>query len=509
MKPLKLIYFAALLTMISCGERTIVLKKMKDSARYMYENVSNQGGFLWSYSEDLQQKWGELQAFENQIWVERSTPAMGNLMLDAYHATHDEQFYLYALQTGKALIAGQLSCGGWNYKIDFDGEESEKRWYDTIGFNAWGSSEHSFYYGNATFDDNVTTGASEFLLRLYLEKKDSLVKVALDKATDMIIESQYDFGLWPQRWPLMYNHPNSDGSPDYTSCYTLNDDVTINNINYLEKVAYYLKDKRADEACLRAKRALMEIRTENPNAGWADQFYLDKTPAKARDFEPAAISSKMTRDCIRLMCRFYSESGDSSYLRVLPPAVEFLEKSSLSKEDIIKSGKEVPEGSILCPRFIEQDTGLPLYLHRKGKHVFNGTYYIDQNLDNVIGHYASVVVIDICNLKKDIDKCCYSGHRNNEKFPDFFTKDISTASHEQAADAIESLDCFGRWITILKWHPNRYVGPGSSSDPVPVLYSDTVGDPHNTSDTSGQTIKGIETSVFIKNFSALIYEYLN
>ena len=75
-------------------------------------------------------------------------------------------------------------------------------------------------------------------MRIYLEKNDPQFKPALDKAVGMIFESQYPVGGWPQRWPLMHDHPDADGTPDYSACITFNDDVTPNNIEILMRVAY-------------------------------------------------------------------------------------------------------------------------------------------------------------------------------------------------------------------------------------------------------------------------------
>ena len=160
-------------------------------------------------------------------------------MLDAYHATGDGYYYDRAVETARILIRGQLPCGGWDYKFDLAGAASEKKWYRTIGKNAWGMGEHGFYYGNATYDDNVTAGALDFLIRIYLEKLDPQFKPAVEKGIDMLLDSQLESGGWPQRWPLMDCHPNSDGTPDYSSCTTFNDNVTVNNIDLLLK-AYFV-----------------------------------------------------------------------------------------------------------------------------------------------------------------------------------------------------------------------------------------------------------------------------
>ena len=56
--------------------------------------------------------------------------------------------------------------------FDLQPEDSLKAWYATIGRQAWRLEEFQHYYGNATFDDEATKHCAEFLLRIYLEKKD-------------------------------------------------------------------------------------------------------------------------------------------------------------------------------------------------------------------------------------------------------------------------------------------------------------------------------------------------
>src|SRR4029079_19110152 len=95
--------------------------------------------------------------------------------------------------------------------------------------------EFQHYYGNATFDDAGTSEASQFLLRLYLERKDARFKPALDRAIGFVLNSQYPVGGWPQRWPKApeWRH---HGLPDYTGFITFNDHVAGEHIKFLTMV---------------------------------------------------------------------------------------------------------------------------------------------------------------------------------------------------------------------------------------------------------------------------------
>ena len=157
---------------------------------------------------------------------------MGHLFLDAYHATGDDYYYRAAEQVASALMFAQHPSGGWNYIADFAGEASLRKWYDTIGKNAWRLEEFQHYYGNATFDDAGTAESAKFFLRLYVEKKDPKYKAPLDKAIKFVLDSQYPIGVWPQRFPKA-PPAGLHGLPDYTSYATFNDDVAAENMDFL------------------------------------------------------------------------------------------------------------------------------------------------------------------------------------------------------------------------------------------------------------------------------------
>ena len=109
-------------------DKKTVSEAMRKATEFMVEKVSNNGGYLWNYSPDFSRCWGELEAKSSMIWIERGTPAMGHLFLDAYHITGDEYYLNAAKKAASALIWAQLPCGGWNYMADFAGEGSLKDW---------------------------------------------------------------------------------------------------------------------------------------------------------------------------------------------------------------------------------------------------------------------------------------------------------------------------------------------------------------------------------------------
>lgn len=51
------------------------------------------------------------------VWVEKGTPEVGQLMIDAYHATGDEFYYDMAVRSARILIRGQLPLRGAELQV--------------------------------------------------------------------------------------------------------------------------------------------------------------------------------------------------------------------------------------------------------------------------------------------------------------------------------------------------------------------------------------------------------
>ena len=138
---------AAVATPALAQSRAQIEQTMKTATRFMVEKVSTRGGYVWSYLPDMSRRWGEVEATPDMIWVQPpGTVDMGELFLDAYHATGEEYYYRAAEKAADALIAGEIPTGGWNYFIDFGGPEATKQFYDTVGTNAWRLEEFQHYW---------------------------------------------------------------------------------------------------------------------------------------------------------------------------------------------------------------------------------------------------------------------------------------------------------------------------------------------------------------------------
>jgi PelA/Pel-15E family pectate lyase len=494
-----------------------ILETMKRATQFMTEKVAYKGGYVWSYLPDFSRRWGEIEARETQIWMQSpGTSEMGNLYLDAYHATGDEYYYHAAQQVAAALIWGQLPCGGWNYLIDFGGDRSLREWYSTVGKNAWRLEEFQHYYGNATFDDETTFDAAKFMLRMYVEKHDPQYKPALDRAIQFVLESQYPNGAWPQRYPLMYEFSHH-GLPDYTSFLTFNDGVIANNVQFLIYCYQALGDKRFLDPIQRGMNVFLTTQAGQPQPGWALQYTVDMKPAGARTYEPAAIVTHTTVTCIEQLLNFYEWTGDTRYLARIPEALEWLDKHRVPKEWGL--------GDYTHPTFLEVGTDKPLYVHRTGSNVFNGHYYVDSNHTDIIKHYGSFRRLDVPDLRARYEQLkatppaevsknspLTAGTGLNELPRYFIVAEYAERmsrhpEHEgkPVETIVKGLNKEGYWPTPLTSTSHPYTHDGSSL-PATGDYSQTfVGDETDTSPYHAEhPVVGISTEAYIANMSALI-----
>ena len=524
MKRLSLL-LVILLTFLSmsAGDKE-VKQTMRRATQYMMDVASYKGGFVWSYLPDYSRQWGELEAWRTMVWLQSpSTPDVGQVLLDAYHATGDEYYYESACKVARCIMHGQKPSGGWNYMFDYESEETTKKWYATIGRQAWRLEEFQHYYGNATFDDEATMHCAEFLLRIYLEKKSAEFYVALQKAIGFFLQSQYDNGGWPQRYPLMYDHPFR-GKADYSSFVTINDDVMPRNIEFLIQCYRSLGMKELKEPIMKAMYCLRDLQQPLPLAGWADQYSVkDLKPAHARSYEPRAVNTGTTVAMIRQMIHFYHLTGDKSFLKGIPNAIRFLESVQLPSDMVAQLGRRpLGEGDIFMPRFLDPDSGKPMYVHRKGSNVANGQYYTDSIPEGTIAHYSSFMTTNPTMLRKALEEAeALDAKQLEQDSPlreaaisgpqDYYYRQPSGMARRMPMPGVDkiisSLDSEGRWLTVFNQISNPYkpVPATMTTESEDRQYAQTmVGDEYDTSPYANSTVQGISTRTYIWNMVALI-----
>jgi len=486
---------------------------MKRATQFMLEKVSNNGGYVWYYLPDFSRQWGEMEAYKTMIWLQHpGTVSMGHLFLDAYRATADEYYYQAAAKAAAAVIWGQSHEGGWNYIVDFAGDRSLKQWYSTIGKNGWRLEEFQHYYGNSTFDDDITSDAARFLLRMYLEKMEPAYKPSLDKAIGFILKSQYPTGGWPQRYPLKYDF-NKAGHPDYSSYYTFNDDVIWENVHFLIQCYLTLGEERFLDPIQRGMDFYLV--SQDPCGAWGQQLNMKMETAGARTYEPTAFLPAATFENAMLLIKFYRYTGDRKFLTPIPRAIKWLESTKLPAGEA--------QGWQTHPTFVEVATNKAIYVHRKGSNVKYGSYYTDYNSNNLLAHYGGKCRIPLEELReayKQVESLSleeatkdsplmpaqFRGAGNPQTFYDLNRNAFAgQASESVVRELIKMLDSQGRWLVKHVSISHPFVGDGQKQEPTMEFASTNVGDETDTSpyrDPSEQEY--ISTGEYIKNMNLLI-----
>ncbi|MFL1011648.1 pectate lyase [Flavisericum labens] len=490
-----------------------VLETMYKATEFMVEEVSYNGGYVWYYMPDLSRQWGEMEAYKTMVWLQHpGTISMGHVFLDAYRATSDDYYYSAAEKAARAIIWGQSHEGGWNYMIDFAGDRSLKKWYNTIGKNGWRLEEFQHYYGNSTFDDDVTTDAARFLLRMYLEKMDPTYKPALDKAIQFILNSQYPNGGWPQRYPLR-NDFEKQGFPDYTSFYTFNDDVIWENISFLKQCYLVLGEERFLDPIYRGME-FYKISQDSCGA-WGQQVNMQMKAASARTYEPAAFLPSATCENALLLIKFYKLTGNKNFLEGIPKAIKWLEDNELPEEK--------QEGRRTHPTFVDAETHKPIYVHRKGSNVKFGRYYVDDNDKNLLAHYYGKAYVRLEELKSEYKKVLTLSKEEVVKDSPFTPKSFNYdetpqkyydlnrhafnfgVDESRVEEVINEIDDKSRWLTNRAYISNPYIGDGIKSEPTIEYATTRVGDETDTSPYPNTTNQEyISTGTYIRNMKLLI-----
>jgi PelA/Pel-15E family pectate lyase len=464
-----------------------------------------------------------MEAYPTMIWMQPpGTATIGHLYLDCYAATRDEFYYRAALDVAGGVIGAQHPSGGWNYLHDFAGEESMRRWYDTIGKNGWRLEEFHHYYGNATFDDAGASEASQFLLRAYLVRRNPRLRAPLQRAISFVLDSQYANGGWPQRFPFVDDAPALHGRPDYTRYITFNDAVADENIKFLLMVYHTLGDDRALAAIRRAMQIFPATQGAAPQAGWGLQHHHETlAPIGARSYEPDSYATHTTAGNIAQMMDFYEWTGERRFIERIPEALAWLDSVRLADDQVRVAGRHYPT-------FIEFGTNRARINHRRGSNAASGEYFWDYNPDRPITHYSQWRAVNAAALRERYERLAVSTPdlarsplvHGNFRMPRLFTTENIEVSDmnsnvgegararpaaERVAELIGTLNGEGYWPTPLTATSNPFIGdPGPI--PSPGDFGQTlVGDAFDTSPyVTDNPVTGISTGAFIQNMSALL-----
>jgi len=284
------------------------------------QSLAIEGGYVYHYTLDGKEKWGEGKTDDRTIEVQPpGTPAVGMSFLRAYKVTQNQNFLTAAENAARALIKGQNELGGWEHKIYFGRPKGEK----------------------VSFDDNQTQSAISFLMALDQVVDNDTLSDAVNKALDMMIESQLENGGWPHQYPYQGN---------YHDFATFNDQGINDCIRVMIEADGYYDRTDISESLAKVGRFVMISQLPPPQPGWAQQYNEYLQPAWARTFEPPAVCPSASLHNINSLIDLFLHTGRGTYLEPIPDAIRWLKASQL------------PNG--MWGRFLEIGTNKPLYYDR-------------------------------------------------------------------------------------------------------------------------------------------------
>ena len=462
--------------------REEVQTAMKKAATFMSEKAALRGGYVWLVSEDLSRRWGEIPARPSQIWLQGGTERVGQVFLDAYEATHDDYYLDAARRAADALVFGQHPLGGWHYFIDFD-PSGLPEWYETQASRfRYGYEEYRHYYGNATFDDRVTSDAAIFLLRFYRSTHEAAYREPVLEALDFVLKAQYPNGAWPQRFPLRYEYAH-DGLPDYTSFYTLNDGATLGIVELLLDAWETLGDPRYFESAQRGVNALIALQGPDGQAAWAEQHGPDLRPIAARTHEPAGYVVRESYMALAMLEEFYLRTGDPRYLAPVPRCLDWYDR--INRES---AAQKYP-----TPRYWEPGTNKPLYVVRTheltpegyGKYIWT-TDPAKARCDDAPCKADGKAIVEVAPMRAEYSAlmALKTPQARASRLAELRARRSRLPrGKENLADIVAAMDARGAWVT------------DGNVMPVPNAPSESA---------ERETVRGISTRVFVNRMEALI-----
>lgn len=413
-----------------------IVAGMKKAAIFYRESVASHGGYVYHYTPDLSRRWGEGEATDDQVWVQPpGTPTVGLAYLEAYRATTD-RYYLDAAQSAaEALVYGQVQSGGWTNSIDFNPRGNRVARY---------RNEKGRGRNTSSLDDGQTPSALLLLIRVdkALNFNHREIHEACLFGLNSLLMAQYPNGAFPQVWD---DHQNPQpvavpaGYPDYDwihkgrikeywNMYTLNDNVPGYVVETLIAAYETYDDKRFLQSVRKLGDFLILAQMPEPQPGWAQQYNFEMKPIWARKFEPPGISADETQEVISTLLRIADFTGDSKYLKPVPEALNYLQRSLLA------------DGRL--SRYYELRTNKPLYMERNGR-----DYVLTFQDSNLPAHYGWKTTSRLKALRQAYDAKVHS----DSPTPPGIASD-SDARQIRLPDAVKralsGLDDEGRWLSV-------------------------------------------------------------
>ena len=204
----------------------------------------------------------------------------------------------------------------------------------------------------STLDDDVTTGSTRLLLRLYEETGEERYRRGAERGLDLLLASQLPGGGWP-----LTHRPRllRTLSPSFEDLPSLNDAATASVIQTLLLGDRILERPDLVAAARRGGDWLVAAQLPEPAPGWAQQYDENTQPVPGRAFEPVAAASWETRHAIEALLALSEVGEEQRYCQTIDSSARWLTRSALSPG--------------CWARFLSLEDGQPIFVDARGEPV--------------------------------------------------------------------------------------------------------------------------------------------
>lgn len=262
------------------------------------------------------------------------------------------------------MLIYQLSNGAWPKQL----EDRSVVKYETPIDEALMAKIKATTYMHATIDNKATSREINALVKAYKNTQNSAYLKAAEKGIDYILKAQYANGGWPQYYP---------DKSSYRAEITYNDDAIINVLNILQNIALQTNDfdvvdkayiPKAQDAVKRGIDCILKtqvLQNGKPTI-WAAQYDQNTLkPAKARNFEPAALSTSESVSIVKFLMRV--PQPNANIKNAIVNAINWFNANKIIgyKFDKLPSANDkglvADANSIIWARFYDLQTNKPIF----------------------------------------------------------------------------------------------------------------------------------------------------
>ncbi|MFA6276471.1 MAG: pectate lyase [Pedobacter sp.] len=267
-------------------------------------------------------------------------------------------------QIAEKMLIYQLSNGAWPKQLE-DGSVVK---YETPLNDALMAKIKATTEKHATIDNKATSREINALVKAYKATNNKTYLQAAERGIDYLLKAQYANGGWPQYYP---------DKSIYRAEITYNDDAIVNVLNIMHGIATQANDfdvvdksyiSKAEDAVKRGVDCILKtqvLQNGKPTI-WAAQYDQNTLkPAKARNFEPASLSTSESVGIVRFLMRLKNPSPEIR--KAITNAINWFEATKITgyKFEKFPDGKErgliADPTAVIWARFYDFQSNKPIF----------------------------------------------------------------------------------------------------------------------------------------------------